>query len=245
MVSSPPSPGPPVATSPGSSSATRWTSPTPAGASSTCATSPRSPGAPLRSSRAQVRSSRRGRASTRACSHDPYRCATIPRLLSDQRRSNLRHQVYAHARIAAAHGLGYRVAELNSAANRGVHGVSDVAASALCSLWALQSMFDAACPQPPGVPRRRETRTTTRSISTRRRRWPRRRRHRSTTPSYCSRASHAPQVRIDGRPVAPDGTWPGFRPVVVATGGDRFDVQVGRAAAAVITLAPLADSVGA
>jgi hypothetical protein len=60
---------------------------------------------------------------------------------------NLDQQVYAHATVAARHGLGYRLEETNSAAGRGVHGVSDVAASAT---WALSAMFHAACPQPPG-----------------------------------------------------------------------------------------------
>jgi hypothetical protein len=257
----------------------------------------------------------------RACSHDPYRCATIPRLLSDERRANFRHQVYAHARIAAAHRLGYRVAELNSAANRGVHRVSDVAASAL---WALETMFDAACPQPPGAAAANaECQTgavgvnfhdaevgsfgaaaegnayynpidfdTTPAVTAP-----------TAAPEYyalllfarfaqgthalrpvaltggsqldawqvdaaagrrlflINRSDHpvrvavaapgssydidrmsgrggldAPEVRIDGRAVAPDGTWPGFRPVLVPTSGGRFDVTLGRAEAAVITL---------
>jgi hypothetical protein len=83
----------------------------------------------------------------RGCHTDRYRCASISRLLSDERAANFRQQVYVHAREAAAHGLGYRVAELNSAANRGAPSVSDVAASAV---WAVEAMFDAACPQPPG-----------------------------------------------------------------------------------------------
>jgi hypothetical protein len=82
----------------------------------------------------------------RRCSADPYRCATVARLLSHERMANLRYAVYKHAREAARRGLRYRVEELNSAANRGVHGVSDVAASAI---WALDAMFNAACPQPP------------------------------------------------------------------------------------------------
>ena len=83
----------------------------------------------------------------RDCAGHPYRCATIRRLLSEERMSNLAHQVHAHATEAERHGLGYRIAEMNSAAGRGVAGVSDVAASAI---WALDAMFTAACPQPPG-----------------------------------------------------------------------------------------------
>jgi hypothetical protein len=85
----------------------------------------------------------------RKCSRDQYRCATIGRLLSDERMANLRYAIYAHAREAARLGLPYRVEELNSAANRGVHGVSDTAASAL---WAIDAMFNAACPRPPEAP---------------------------------------------------------------------------------------------
>jgi hypothetical protein len=77
----------------------------------------------------------------RRCAGDAYRCATIPRLLSEERMANLRHAVSEHVRAAARHGLPYRVEEVNSAANRGVHGVSDVAASAI---WALDAMFNAA-----------------------------------------------------------------------------------------------------
>ncbi|MEU2169612.1 hypothetical protein ACH47V_26530 [Micromonospora chersina] len=85
----------------------------------------------------------------RTCASDPYRCPTIPELLSDERLDNFDYQVYTHADEAARHGLAYRVEELNTAAGRGAHGVSDVAASAL---WALDAMFNAACPQPPHAP---------------------------------------------------------------------------------------------
>lgn len=85
----------------------------------------------------------------RNCSTDAYRCATIPRLLSDERMANLDYEVYIHATEAARHGLGYRLEEINSAAGRGVDGVSNVAASAV---WALDAMFNAACPQPPHEP---------------------------------------------------------------------------------------------
>jgi hypothetical protein len=85
----------------------------------------------------------------RLCATVPYRCATVGRLLSDERMANLAYQVYAHARVAAQGGRAYRLEEINSAAGRGAHGVSDVAASAA---WALDAMFTAACPQPPDAP---------------------------------------------------------------------------------------------
>jgi hypothetical protein len=85
----------------------------------------------------------------RGCSTDEYRCATIERLLSDERAANLAFQVYAHAGEAARRGLSYRLGELNTAAGRGADGVSNVAASAI---WALETMFDVACPQPPDAP---------------------------------------------------------------------------------------------
>jgi hypothetical protein len=85
----------------------------------------------------------------RGCDSDPYRCATIERLLSDERLANLAYEVFLHAGEAARHGLRYRLQEINSAAGRGVDGVSNVAASAL---WALTAMFEAACPQPPNAP---------------------------------------------------------------------------------------------
>jgi hypothetical protein len=85
----------------------------------------------------------------RGCTTDPYRCASIERLLSDERLQNLAYQVFTHAAEAARHGLGYRLQEVNSAAGRGVNGVSNVAASAV---WGIAAMFEAACPQPPNAP---------------------------------------------------------------------------------------------
>jgi hypothetical protein len=85
----------------------------------------------------------------RGCTTDPYRCASIERLLSDERLQNLAYQVFTHAGEAARHGLGYRLQEMNSAAGRGVDGVSNVAASAI---WGIAAMFEAACPQPPNAP---------------------------------------------------------------------------------------------
>ena len=85
----------------------------------------------------------------RGCVSDPYRCATIERLLSDERFANLAYQVFLHGGEAARHGLSYRLQEINSAAGRGVDGVSNVAAAAI---WALAMMFESACPQPPNAP---------------------------------------------------------------------------------------------
>ncbi|MDP2710507.1 MAG: hypothetical protein Q8O56_04755 [Solirubrobacteraceae bacterium] len=85
----------------------------------------------------------------RGCATDEYRCATIERLLSDERMANFAFQVHTHAGEAKRRGLDYRLGELNTAAGRGVDGVSNVAASAI---WALDTMFSAACPQPPDAP---------------------------------------------------------------------------------------------
>jgi len=82
----------------------------------------------------------------RGCMTDPYRCASIERILSDERMANFAFQVHTHASEAARRSLAYRLGELNTAAGRGVDGVSNVAASAV---WALEAMFNAACPQPP------------------------------------------------------------------------------------------------
>lgn len=85
----------------------------------------------------------------RGCTTDEYRCASIERLLSDERLANLAYGVYAHAVEARRRGLVYRLQETNTAAGRGVDGVSNVAASAI---WALAMMFESACPQPPDAP---------------------------------------------------------------------------------------------
>ena len=85
----------------------------------------------------------------RGCVSYPYRCASIERLLSDERLANLAYQVYTHAVEAGRRGLDYRLQEINTAAGRGVDGVSNVAASAI---WVLAMMFESACPQPPNAP---------------------------------------------------------------------------------------------
>jgi hypothetical protein len=85
----------------------------------------------------------------RTCASDPYRCPTIERLLSRERMDNFDYEVYTHATEAARRGLRYRMDETNTAAGRGAPGVSDVAASAT---WTLDTLFNAACPQPPDQP---------------------------------------------------------------------------------------------
>jgi hypothetical protein len=78
-----------------------------------------------------------------------YRCPSIERLLDPERMDNFSFEVFTHAVQAAGLGLRYRIDETNTAANRGAPGVSDVAASAT---WTLDTLFDAACPQPPDHP---------------------------------------------------------------------------------------------
>jgi hypothetical protein len=85
----------------------------------------------------------------RTCPSDPYRCPSIERMLSDERMENFDYEVFTHATEAARHDLGYRVEEMSTAAGRGAPGVSNVAAS---SVWALDTLFNAACPQPPNAP---------------------------------------------------------------------------------------------
>ncbi|MFJ7628435.1 hypothetical protein ACIQZN_18275 [Streptomyces sp. NPDC097595] len=85
----------------------------------------------------------------RTCVNKPYRCPSADALLSDTHMDSLDHQVYVHAREATAHGLGYRLEETNTAANRGADGVSNTAAAAA---YALDLMFHTACPQPPDAP---------------------------------------------------------------------------------------------
>ena len=85
----------------------------------------------------------------RTCASDPYRCPSIPRLLAQERMDSFDYEVYTHAAEAARRGLRYRMDETNTAAGRGAQGVSDVAAS---GTWTLDTLFHAACPQPPDQP---------------------------------------------------------------------------------------------
>lgn len=85
----------------------------------------------------------------RDCVGRPYRCPSIPVLLGKEHQQGLDYQVYTHAKQAAAHRIGYRMEETNTAAHQGAPGVSDVAASAT---YAMDMMFHVACPQPPDRP---------------------------------------------------------------------------------------------
>jgi hypothetical protein len=85
----------------------------------------------------------------RTCASDPYRCPSIERLLAPERSDSFNYEVYLHATEAANRGLLYRMDETNTAAGRGAPGVSDTAASAT---WLLDTLFNAACPQPPDQP---------------------------------------------------------------------------------------------
>ena len=268
---------------------------------------------------------------SRACETDPYRCASLPRLLSEERMENFEYQVARHATEAARHGLGYRVEEMNSASNRGAEGVSDVAASAI---WALDAMFSAACPARPDAPRSpdcaapgaigvnfhnaevgtffepeegnafynairydttaamgpptpaplyyatllfsglaqgtsglRRAPVSPATAAARVKGWqvdaggggrrlflvnkgldrPVRvdvaappgayelTRMSPHDPTGAGRTDTAPEVRIDGRAVAADGTWPGFAPATGTVGDDGLEVELGPAAAAVVT----------
>ncbi len=66
---------------------------------------------------------------------------SIPNLLSDFSSSGLARPVAAYAAVAHAHGLSFRVDELNSISCHGRAGVSDTFASAL---WALNTLFSFA-----------------------------------------------------------------------------------------------------
>ncbi|QNE22584.1 hypothetical protein F1D05_37665 [Kribbella qitaiheensis] len=85
----------------------------------------------------------------RTCANKPYRCPSIPALLSDEHLQSLDYQVDEHAREAGERSLPYRLEETNTAAGRGADGVSNVAASAA---YALDMMFHVACPQSPKTP---------------------------------------------------------------------------------------------
>jgi hypothetical protein len=264
----------------------------------------------------------------RGCANDEYRCATIERLLSDERLANLAYGVYTHALEAGRRGLVYRLQETNTAAGRGVDGVSNVAASAI---WALAMMFESACPQPPNAPGANAECATgatginlhnaevarfffpeegnafynaiaydpspaagapaaaapyyalllfsrfaqqTRGLrpvavapgDARVKAWQveadgerrlfvvnmsggpqtvtvtapatRYRIDRMTPydPTGAGRTLDAPQVRIDGRAVAADGSWPGFAPTAGRLKGGRLRLDVGAGEAAVVTL---------
>jgi hypothetical protein len=55
-------------------------------------------------------------------------------------------------------------------------------------------------------------------------------------PGGAGRTLDAPQVRIDGRAVRPDGSWPGFAPTGGAFAGGQLLLELGGGEAAVVTL---------
>jgi hypothetical protein len=74
--------------------------------------------------------------------------ASIPNLLGDAASSGLAQGVAPYTQIAHAHGLPFRLDELNSAACSGKKGVSDTFASAL---WVLDTLFNMAAVGVDGV----------------------------------------------------------------------------------------------
>jgi hypothetical protein len=64
---------------------------------------------------------------------------TVANLLSDYSQSQLAQGVVPYVAMAHAHGLPFRVDEMNSVACAGSHGVSDTFASAL---WMLDTLFE-------------------------------------------------------------------------------------------------------
>ncbi len=86
----------------------------------------------------------------RACVTDPTNPSypSIPNLLADSSSAGLAAPLAAYTKVAHAHGLPFRVAEMNSASCQGAKGVSDTFASAL---WALDTMFNFAAVGVDGV----------------------------------------------------------------------------------------------
>jgi hypothetical protein len=66
---------------------------------------------------------------------------TIDQLLSDGSTAGLANKLVPYVRIAARHGLGLRIDEMNAVSCGGARGVSDVFGSAL---WALDALFELA-----------------------------------------------------------------------------------------------------
>jgi hypothetical protein len=79
----------------------------------------------------------------RGCVADPASpsYASIPNLLTDQSSFGLAQQLAPYVSTAHAHGIPFRLDELNSAACSGRRGVSDTFAS---SLWVLDTLFNLA-----------------------------------------------------------------------------------------------------
>ena len=55
-------------------------------------------------------------------------------------------------------------------------------------------------------------------------------------PTGAGRTLDAPDVRVDGHAVAPDGTFPDLRPLAVSTHGGRLPVAIAPGEAVVVTL---------
>ncbi|MFD4652109.1 hypothetical protein [Streptomyces sp. NPDC058441] len=53
-------------------------------------------------------------------------------------------------------------------------------------------------------------------------------------PDGSGRTLDAPHVRIDGRQVAADGTWPGFHPTVLRATGSRTALTLAAGEAALV-----------
>ncbi len=79
----------------------------------------------------------------RGCISDPLSpsFASIPNLLADSASAGLAQQVLPYVATTHAHGLKFRLDELNSAACTGRSGASDTFAS---SLWVLDTLFNLA-----------------------------------------------------------------------------------------------------
>jgi hypothetical protein len=73
---------------------------------------------------------------------------SIPALLADSSSSGLANGLASYVKVAHAHKIPFRVAEMNSASCKGTPGVSDTYASAL---WALDTLFDMASVGVDGV----------------------------------------------------------------------------------------------
>ncbi len=57
-------------------------------------------------------------------------------------------------------------------------------------------------------------------------------------PTGAGKTLDAAQVRIDGRQVAADGSWPGFQPTQEHIHGDRMRMTLAAGEASVITIHP-------
>jgi len=57
-------------------------------------------------------------------------------------------------------------------------------------------------------------------------------------PTGAGKTLEAAQVRIDGRQVAADGTWPGFQPTREQVTGDRMSITLAAGEASVVTIHP-------